>query len=144
MGKRSVPEAASLGRGGRSQNNSHIEPLRGWRPYRGRRGRLCSSLGLAVDEPGDAEGIDDHAKAGGPEGFFEGEDDSTAGGEGVKDALGFGDALDLKGEGEAAGFLVTIGATSPPMRHWPAMVMLACMILSDQLTGTWLARGLPA
>lgn len=70
---------------------------------------LQGSLGFAVDEPGDSEGIDDDAEAGGPEGFFEGEDDSAASGEGVKDAFGFGDALDLKGEGEAAGLLVAVG-----------------------------------
>src|SRR4029450_11355611 len=61
---------------------------------------------FAVDQPGDAEAIDDHAEARGPEGLLERHDDLAVLREVAEDALGGGDARELERQREAFRFLV--------------------------------------
>ena len=58
---------------------------------------------ITVEHPGNAETVGEHAEAFRPEGFAEGHVHGAVFGEGVEDALGFGDGVDAGGTCPAAG-----------------------------------------
>src|SRR2546422_638040 len=74
----------------------------------------------AVDHPGYAEAIDDHAKASGPERFLERHHNPAVLRQFVKDPLGVRRALDMKRERETLGRLIAIRRDVATHQHLAA------------------------